>query len=103
LKRLIPEKPIEGKQSVFLAVIWLKLALAWQDFEKLCAGFEKPNRRSRSSLEKTQEPRVAKSRLNSQIRARSAPALRRVGGCFSKTIIAAGQEAARPAKVEYRL
>jgi hypothetical protein len=102
LKRLIPEKPIQGKQSVFLGVIWLKLPLAWQDFEKLCAGLENQIGALAQVSQKHRSPgrRSLDSIPKSGLEARP-PCV--ASGCFSKTIIAAGQEAARPAKVEYRL
>jgi hypothetical protein len=62
----------------------------WLDFEKFGVGFEKPDRRLFSGLAtllpdaggvmgKNARARVAKSRLNSQIHARSAPARHRAG------------------------
>jgi hypothetical protein len=38
LKRLISDKEIQGKQSIFLGNIWLKLGLAWPGFDKFGVG-----------------------------------------------------------------
>jgi hypothetical protein len=38
LKKLISDKEIQGKQSIFLGNIWLKLGLAWPGFDKFGVG-----------------------------------------------------------------
>jgi hypothetical protein len=111
LKRLIPNKGIQGNQSFFLGKIWPDLEPAWLDFEKLGVGFERrklrlrrisPPSLKRARCAKTHGIGVAKSRLNSQIRARRPPA-QRCAGVFLENHHRGGQDAVRPNQVEYRL
>jgi hypothetical protein len=111
LRRLIPDKRIQGNPSFFLGKIWLNFGLAWLDFAEFRVGFDEPNRRLFSDLaalipdaaggtRKNACPPVAKSRLNSQIHARSAPAAAPARSL--KAILAAGQAAIHPSQMEYR-
>jgi hypothetical protein len=86
LKMLIPAKEIKGNRSLFLGEIWPGLSSAWLDFAKFGVGFGKstqcspllPAARADTAYAsaKTPGPWVAKPRLDSHIRARSAAARR---------------------------
>jgi hypothetical protein len=114
LKRLIPNKGIQGNQSFFLGKIWPDLEPAWLDFERFGVGFERRNlrlRRDLAALPSNARDVIAQkcttsgwqsldSNPKSTLEARPrgvAPA-----SC-SKTIIAAGCEPVRPSQMEYRL
>ena len=84
LKRLVPEKGIQEKQSLFLGQIWLRVWLACLGFEKFGVGLKgrfgglvQTRLAAGYESNKTNDIGVAEAQLNSQIHARSAPSLLR--------------------------
>jgi hypothetical protein len=56
LKRLNPDKEIQGKQSLFLGKIWVGLGAAWPDFAGFGENFADLDRRAMARLGRIRLP-----------------------------------------------